>query len=969
MRRCVFTISFLLSLALPACGGGSSGSDATADATLDGTVPVDAFEAGPDGTADAAPEATPDTAPDTTPGATCLGSVAADASYSVPGVSAPVEVVVDQWGVPHVYAANEHDLFVAEGYVVARNRFIQMHGMRRIASGTFSSSPAAGASDLSNDVYFRVLGMRRVSEAMWADIQANQPEIKAMLEAFAAGVNAYIAGVKDRTLAEPLEWGFLGEIEPWTPVDSLVIGRLQSWDLAFESNGDKIERMQRMLELKTQFAGTEFEGIDADLYPIAPAEPTTPLPTDQLREPAATNRLLLTSGYLRAFDPAWLAHTRQALSSVTARPGAKTVPGFGSNNWIVSGEHTTTGQPIVANDTHLALRNPAVFFELQLDTKRAGGDLDLAGVCFPGIPGIILGSNGVAAWGATVYYADVTDVYIERYTAGSPSTVLFNGGQVPVEVRAEVLDYAKPSGGCEAWLSDFVKGTTYEVAEVDGRCQLTVQLETVPHHGPVIPGSKGTDLQGNPIALTWKWTGFEPTKELATVYGLMKMKTPDDFLAATGQFGVGAQNWVYGDVNGHIAYAAYVHVPVRAHLATPPVANPPWLPFPGDGCCEWTGMVPLAEMPHAVDPAQGFLITANGDALGYTLDGDPLNDPTYQGYGFANGLRAHRIRELFDERLANGGKLDVAALQAIQADHLSPLGRRLTDHVLAAVEAAEKAAASDPDVNPAYAPYATETIKDARDRLAAWDFQAESGVGDGVTQAQKDAAVATSIFNAWLVFVAKGVLDTKDVPPYDTGVEEKFLLNLFNDPVGLATYSPVTGDSTLWDDPDTELLEDRHLVVLQALDAALNFLANPAQVGVAQAGGFGTDDMSQWLWGNLHTLTMGSALGGEANIPPDSQFPAGYPRPGDNEVVDACHPGLSDTSFTFKNGPAIRNVFECLADGVHPYTVIPGGENANFPNDHYADLFDLWATNQAHPLNRVEAEVKATAEGCWNLTP
>jgi penicillin amidase len=960
-HRSMFVFVVALGALMVACGGGSSSDDVATDTASEATdVAIDAVDTVAD----------PGQPDQQEPLGTCLGSIEASKVYPITGLQAPVEIVLDNWGVPHVFAANEPDLWRAEGFVVARHRFIQMHGMRRIASGNFASVPAAAASDLATDVYFRVLGMRRVSEQMWAEIQAGQPEVKAMLEAFAAGVNAYIDAVKARKVDEPLEWAFLGEIEPWSPVDSLVIGRLQSWDLAFESNGDKIERMQRMLELQAKFTGTDFAGIQDDLYPIAPAEPTTPLPTDDLRRGPGLRADYLQGSFYRHLDPTWLGGVRQALAAVPMKPGALSVPGFGSNNWTVAGAHTTSGQPIVANDTHLALRNPAVFFELHLDTTRAGGDLDLAGVCFPGIPGIILGSNGVAAWGATVYYTDVTDVYVEKWTAGAPSTVLFKGNQVAVEVRDEVLEYGKPAeGGCEAWLNDFIKGTTYDLAEVDGRCKLTVHLEVVPHHGPVIPGSKGTDLAGDPIALTWKWTGFEPTEELVTVYGLMKMKTPADFLAATSHFGVGAQNWVYGDVNGHIAYSAYVRAPIRANLKTPPVANPPWLPFPGDGCCEWEGFVPLDQMPHAVDPAQGFVITANGDSLGHTVDGDPLNDPTYQGYGFANGLRAHRLRELFDAALANGGKLDAAGMAALQSDHLSPLGRRLTGHIVAAVEAAEKAAARNPDVNPAYAPFATENIKAARDRLAAWDFQAESGVGDDVTAGQKASAVATSIFNSWLVFVAKGVLENKGVMPYDTGVEEKFLLNLFNAPEGLKTYNAILGDSTLWDDPDTVAIEDRHLVVLTALDAALNFLADPALVGVAKGGGFGTDDMSQWLWGKLHTVTLKHSLGGEANIPSESAFPEGYPRSGDNEVVDACHPGLSDTRFNFSNGPAIRNVFECTADGVTANVALPGGENGNFGAPHYKDLFDLWATNQTHPLHRVEADVKDAAEACWRVVP
>ena len=951
-----------LSLVALACSGGDDKADEQPDTSAD---------TGADTGADAGDDADDDAGSDSvTPPGTCLEALEAAQTIAGDGLDGPVEVVFDEWGVPHIFATTEADMFYAEGFVVAFHRIIQMHAMRRIPSGTWSKSPAAGAGDLSTDVYMRLLNLRGVAEEMWADIQANEPEVKAMLESFAEGVNAYIAYATAKPGVQPFEWMAVGEIEAWTPVDSLVVARLQSWDLSFEGNGDKIKLMAVVQGLAATWAATPLAGLLADLVQVAPSTDTLSLPpSTRGSAPGATAAAPTTQRVPSLASRATLERVLAGLDAVPMKPGVLTQPGFGSNNWIVAGAHTASGAAMLANDTHLSLRNPAVFFEIHMNTARAGGDIDLAGVCFPGIPGVILGHNGKAAWGATVYYADVTDVYVEAWTEGAPSTVLLDGAPVEVTIRDEVFDYARPDEGCEAWIDAFIGGTSYDLEEVDGRCQLTVHVEVVPHHGPVIPGSKGSDGEGNPIALTWKWTGFEPTSEMVTAHGFLSMDTPEGFLTAAKAFGVGAQNWVYADVDGHIAYAAYARVPVRKHLAEGDATYPTWFPMPGTGCCEWTGFVPLEDLPSAVDPDEGYLFTANGDALGHTLDGDPFNDATYQGYGFANGHRATRIEELFEARIASGEPFDLAAMQRIQADVRSPMGARMTGAILAAVAAGEAADAGEVDADPALAGLVTEAMKAARDRLADWDFEAAAGSDEGATEAQKESAVATSIFNAWLIHVIQGVLVNKGVPvDYDRDMLARLILRMVEAPETLATWDETLGDSLLWDDPTTaDVVESRHLIIIKALDAALAFLSNPDVVGPAEAGGFGTDDMSAWMWGDLHTLQLTSALGGEAFIPPVSVYEHGFPRPGDMYGVNAANPGIEDTSFRYSSGAAIRNVFTLLPDGIQADTVIPGGEDARAFNPHYADQMELWVRHQTHPLYQDPADIEASAEACWRL--
>jgi len=330
---------------------------------------------------------------------------------------------------------------------------------------------------------------------------------------------------------------------------------------------------------------------------------------------------------------------------------------------------------------------------------------------------------------------------------------------------------------------------------------------------------------------------------------------------------------------------------------------------------------------------------------------------------FETGYRAGRLNELLGEVLDVGDPLDVATMQAVQTDHLSPQGIRLTPHILTAVAAAE---ADDGEL----AALLNPAILEARDRLNDWSFMAAHGMGDDATAQEKADAVATSIFNAWQVHLMDRVVESRMDTSYNDQFAARFLLNLFDHPENLLTWSQDAQDSLLWDNPATEdLVEDRNTTIILALQDALDFLSDPDNADVLNSGGFGTDDQDQWLWGRLHAITMGSALGGEANIPPDGQWPEGYPRPGDMFCVDAAHPGMSDTDFHFKSGAAIRNVFDMDPAGISVHAVIPGGEDATAFASHYSDLFFLWAENETAPIHADPTDVLGVAESCVVLTP
>ena len=815
----------------------------------------------------------------------------------------------------------------------------------------------------------RVLNLRGVAEEIWAEVEANDPEVKAMLEAFAGGVNAYVAAVDAGDAPKPVEWPLAGAIPPWEPVDSLTVARLQSWDLSFDGRTDKIENGARFAELLEKWGETPLAGMIEDLHPLAPLTEAVAVPGGEERRARRLDMAKAASNpFYRRLGTSYWKGVLKALAGASMHPLHAGELDIGSNNWTVAGANTVDGHAMVANDAHLSLRNPPVFFEVHMNTTRAGGDIDAAGASFPGIPAVILGRNAHAAWGATVYYADASDVYMETVTLGDNPTVEFKGEQVPIVKREEVFPFAIPADGCESWLNDFIKGTDYVLVEEDGKCKLTVYVWQVPHHGPIIPASLQELGEGVATALSWKWTGFEPSFEIRMIYEYLRMSSPDDFFGALENFKAGAMNWVYGDVDGHIAYAAYCRVPVRSHIeAGGDIEYLSFLPYPGTGCCEWEGDVPLDKMPQDVDPERGYIITANADGLGHILDGDPYNDETYQAYMQAPGLRGGRVNELVEQKLALG-PLSLEDMQEIQADRKSPLGSRLNSHLVAAISAAQAALAGEDGFDPALAPFADDgRIIAAKAYLETWDFQAEAGALPEATEAQIKSSIATSIFNTWAVFVSRALLADKFEAPYDLQFHVRFLCNIIENPQQLLTYDPEIGDSVLWDNTTTEIVETRDVIMLQGLQDALDFLENPEVAGVEAVGGFGTSDMSEWLWGKLHTLTMPHAFGGQFNIPSAKDFPDGYPCHGDNFVVNAANPGLADTDYTFTSGPTIRNVYTLDPDGATAETVIPGGQDAQVLKPHFKDQFDLWIVNQTHTLYGTEEEVVQNNEGCYLL--
>lgn len=558
-----------------------------------------------------------------------------EGTVAVPGLRAPVTVRFDARGVPHIVAEHEADLFLAQGYVTARDRLFQMDLTRRAAAGRLAE--VFGPSLLDTDRWFRTLTLRRAAEASLA---AQPPEVRAVLEAYAAGVNAYIEEAT-RAGRLPPEFALLRyRPEPWRPEDTLSIGKLMAWELG----GNWEQEVWNYLAARR--AG-------ADRLPeLLPSYP----------EDAPTIVAALAEEGLRA--DGLLARIR---------PGGEDL---GSNNWVLSGRRTASGKPLLANDPHLRIGLPGIWYQVHL--ALASGDLDVIGATFPGVPGVVIGHNRHVAWGFTNVGADVQDLYAERPHPSDPYLFEYDGR--------------------------YERATVYrEEIRVRGRAEPVPLEVVVTRHGPLIHGvldAGGGERPDVPLAL--RWTALmSPATEPAAILGMNRARDWREFREALRYFQAPPQNVVFGSADGTIAYRAQGLIPIRRR-------GDGLLPVPGwTSQYEWSGFIPFEQLPEVVNPPEGFIATANHRVAGEDY-------PYLISATWAPPYRAARIREV----LAGASGWGVREMQALQTDAANLQARALLPALLPAARRGLEAAGG-----------ATEPERRALALLEAWDRvdRADSG--------------------------------------------------------------------------------------------------------------------------------------------------------------------------------------------------------------------------------------------------
>lgn len=525
----------------------------------------------------------------------------------LPGLGDAVEVSFDQWGVPHIVARSLDDALFAQGYVTAQDRMDQMELLRRVAEGCLAE--AAGKSALPLDVFMRNLGLHRVSGLILERLPADSLHF---LANYANGVNAYL-GSRKSSLPLELLVSAKGKPRPWTPRDTLEVGLLFAWchDASWMADlmrGRLIRRLgreeaERLLPPSGQgdVAVLEYEG-KADRPPSIEPPPECELEFFGYDE----------------MDPPWMVRGL----SLRAQ---------GSNNWVVSGEKTTGGKPILCADPHAQHTVPSPFYLCHL---RAGKPAcSVIGAAMPGAPGVIMGRNDAIAWGSTSLRADVTDLYIETFEGPDSNRYLVEGSWVDAEVVEE------------------------EIKVFPGRRVRHRVLIT--RHGPVIArdGDKGLAL---------KWVGHDPEND--SMGCLVRMGLAGDweeFTAGLEGYSGPAVNLVYADVKGNIGYRAAGRIPLRE-------GNDGSVPIPGDKDeHRWKGYIPPGEMPQVLNPDRGWIATANSKVVG---EGYPHLITTM----WEPSSRQGRIAEL----LASKETHDVHGMRRMQGDLHTRRGRFFCDTVL-----------------------------------------------------------------------------------------------------------------------------------------------------------------------------------------------------------------------------------------------------------------------------------------------
>lgn len=914
-----------------------------------------------------------------------------------PGMRLGGSITRDTFGIPSVWAINSWDLFYLQGYVHATDRLFQMDTTRRQASGTLAE--LLGSVALSSDVQLRTMGLRR---AAIGSLAAASPQLREALDAYSAGVNQWIA-----THALPPEYGALDltKFEPWTPLDSVTIAKALAFQLSFD-----LDTTPTIALLTYQGVGkvAGFDGtklFSEDLWRSTPFDPFTTLGSanaSQATGPGSMGLLAVDeTGIVVETEEARTARL-QALSNaademlargtldlaLAYEEKARQVPLLkaildherpaSSNEWAIAARLTANGQPLVANDPHLVLSAPSIWYPISL----RGGGFNVAGNSFAGAPFVIHGQNDHVAWGSTVNPMDVTDTFQETI-APAPGTLVGLGTVYKGTVEAlvpipEVFRTNNPGSGSKDKIT---------VVPAAGSIPPATLLVPRRDYGPIIT----PDTLGTGSALSIQYTGWSRTHELEAFMLIDLAKSVDDVKAAIQRFDFGSQNFAVADTGGNIAYLTSAEMPVREDLQSNTVKGaPPWFIRNGTGGNEWLPapsplpadqavphqVLPYSEMPQVVNPAAGWFANGNNDPVGTAIGNNPLGRQRPGGgiyyldvgYGY-DGFRGGRIAQLIKKKIAAGVKFTRADLKAIQADAGMIDAQVFVPYITTALANA-MAAGADPTLaalgqNPA--------IAAAVARLGDWDFSTPTGLKEGFdpgkaagvdpTSAQVKASVPATLFAVWRSQFIANTIDAVlkayklPLPPNSTTlVALRNLLDNFSTSKGVgASGMNFFQVPTV---PEATRAEDRRdILILKSVADGLALLSSDA-FAPAFAKSTNLDD---YRWGKLHRIVFEHPLGGPFNIPTaGGAFPnplgnalPGIPRQGGWATIDRSDNDARASTvngFMFTHGSSRRYVGEATPSGIVGDNTLPGGVSGVLGDPNYFSLLPLWLTNQYYPL-------------------
>jgi penicillin amidase len=758
-------------------------------------------------------------------------------SIKLPGLTAPVEILRDRWGIPHIYAVNDADLFFAQGFVHAQDRLFQMELNRRTAQGRLSE--LFGELALDTDRTARTFGFHRLGRADWANASAS---LREAIQAYTAGVNAYLQHPARKM---PVEFTLLGHTpEPWQPEDSAAFSRVMIWQLSHAWYGELIR--SRIMEKVGPQAAAELEIT----YPQG--NPST-LPAG-----IEFNRL----------DP-------QGSLQHVGGPFLKR--GLGSNAWAVSPEKSITGNAYLCNDMHLALGQPGLWYEVHLH----GGSYDVTGVSLPGLPLVLVGHNRHIAWGMTLAYTDCEDLYVEQFDPANPRLYRVEDDWLEAELISETI-------------------------RVKGRAQPHIENVHITRHGPII-----SDVVEHPQQrLAVCSMALRPNKAIEGWQQIDLAENWDDFVRAMHLIEAPQLNVAYADVENNIGYWVTGRTPIRTQ-------GDGSLPAPGwDTAYDWSGEIPFEEMPHALNPEQGFIVTTNNRVVGEDY-------PYFLGNVWMNGYRARRLTDILESK----AKLGADDFRAMHMDFTCLPGKEFIEQI-------KDFQSADADVNLA--------LKE----LSAWD-----GVLSPVS-------VGGAVYEVTRYTLVRNLLES--------GLGEKLALQVMGQgfhPLLLASHEFYGHDTVallrILKNPDSWWLEQaggRSALLERSLKQTVGWLRS--QLGA---------DPAAWEWGRLHHAVFPHPLG--LQKPLDKVFNRGpHPIGGDTDTPcqTAFHPDRPYDNNAW--APSWRQIID-MGDLSRSLAIFPPGQSGQLGSPHYDDLIQPWLKGEYHPMLWTRQQVEANLEGTLKLTP
>jgi penicillin amidase len=746
-------------------------------------------------------------------------------------LSKPVEIIRDRWGIPHIYAKTENDLFFAQGFVHAQDRMWQMELNRRTAQGRLSE--LFGELAFDTDRTARTFGFHRLGSEDWEN---SSDQLRAIFQAYTNGVNAFLDHPECKL---PLEFTLLRHRpEPWRPEDSASFGRVMIWQLSHAWNGE-IVRAQLIQDIGPE-AAAELEIHYPEINPVA----------------------LPTGLDFNEFDPQ--GNLRRAKGPFLERS-------MGSNAWAVSGSKTTTGGAFLCNDMHLPLSIPSLWYEVHL----IGAGFNVTGVSLPGIPLVLVGHNTHIGWGMTLAFTDCEDLFIERMSPQNPRHYLFEEKWLEAEVIEEEI-------------------------HVKGREDPHKELVFVTHHGPIISDV----VEGTHHRLAIQSMALRPSEAFRGWLTLNQARDWDSFVAAMHLIDAPQLSVVYADVEGNIGYWVTGKVPVRAK-GEGVVPSPGWT-----GEYEWRSEIPFEEMPHALNPERGHLITCNNRVVSNEY-------PHFLGHVWMNGYRANRVEQLFEKT----AKLSSDDFEDMQLDTFCIPGLEL-------VKLIGEYQNEDP------------LIQAAIEKLQAWDgYLTVDSIGGTIYEVLRYTLVRNLLAG---------------------GVEDDLAFKLMG-----KGFHPLLYPSNEFFGHDTvtmlRILKDSHSWWVGQAGGRDKLISESMVEAIAWLSDHLGRDVDDWQWGKLHQLTLEHPL--SLQKPLDRVFNRGpSPIGGDTDTV--CQTAMRpDDPYDLKAwAPSYRQILD-FSDLSRSVAMYPPGQSGHLGSPHYDDLIQPWLKGEYHPMLWTREQVIEHAEG------